>query len=168
MGQTAPGLIVRWSYHADALTKPLGYFTANGRPTDIVVLLPFLGTEESFMIDTGASTSWLFPDFCAKKGLVTSGPKIKGHGLGGVAVAFLTVLIPEVDFGFASVENWRVTVGAIPRVEEYNPKWQREGKRPIAGLIGSDLLFQLGAVIDYRNRTITFFKGPSSERSVSP
>jgi len=160
-------LSASWTSSAESVEMPLGVITSEGRLRDIVVMLPFLGKEEAFVVDTGAPSSWLSQEFCRMKGLVP-GHKIKTAGIGGAAAIFQIVAIPEVDLGFAVLRDWHLSTGTIPRVENDNPRWIAAGKPPMVGLLGADVLHAFGAAIDYSKMTITFKKKPNKAPEPTP
>lgn len=153
---TAPP-IVRWTSDEDAVELPLAVIVEKGEPTDVAVFLPFLGTEEAFVIDTGANRSWISEELGLAKNLPTDGT-VKALGLGNSKALFRKAVAPRIDLGFAVLERWTLTVGRIPSIDRRNVSWYKNGKPVIRGLIGADLLHALGATIDYREQKIRFRK----------
>lgn len=153
--------IVRWTNRDDSVALPLGIIVENGLPTDIAVFLPFLGTEEAFVIDTGASRSWISPELCAAKDLAAT-ETVKVTGLGGSKSVFRRTTAVRVDLGFAIVERWPLVVGTIPTIDRRNSHWRKTGQPVVVGLLGADLLHALEATIDYRQQEIRF-RRPGSQ-----
>lgn len=145
--------VVRWTSIKSTVALPFGVVVEDGAPTDLAVSLTFLGTEEIFVIDTGASRSWISPDLCLAKGLIAT-EDVVVHGLGDSKTVFRRTTTLQVDLGFVVVERWPLMVGSIPTIERRNLHWQRKGHAVIRGLLGADLLHALGATIDYRQQQI--------------
>lgn len=159
--------VVRWTSSADTVALPLGVIVENGVPTDIAVFLPFLGTDEAFVIDTGASRSWISPELCDAKGLASTG-EVKVTGLGDSKSVFRRTTAVSVDLGFAVVEQWPLIVGKIPTIARRNLHWRKKGQPVVAGLLGADLLHALEATIDYGQQQIRFRRPGSQADATAP
>ncbi len=159
--------VVRWTSGKSTVALPLAVVTEDDAPTDLAVFLPFLGTEELFVIDTGASRTWISPELCLIKGLVATEDVIV-QGLGSSKTVFKRTAATRVDLGFAVIEHWPLMVGKIPMIERRNSHWEREGLPVVRGLLGADLLHALGATIDYRERQIRFQRPGQGDRKPRP
>lgn len=136
----------------DVMAMELG---ENGADADMVVKIN--GTDAHFLVDTAASESLLAKEHLKDMGLTV--PKLPE----GVSLPVLGH-IEEMKLGSVTLKNLPLRVVSLSAQKLDSPA------RKIAGIIGSDLLSETGAVLDYTNKKIYFpdIEVDGSEFSIYP
>lgn len=99
---------------------------------------------DNIVIDTGASETILSPDVVEDIGLVAElGDVVNSfYGVGGSKHNFFTKKVNSIQIGSAKLSNIKMDFGLV------DPKGR------INGLLGLDLLIEIGATIDLKNLSI--------------
>jgi hypothetical protein len=131
----------------------------NGRLVFFSVELSIDGNRESFLVDSGSSSTAFTDEF-----LRTLRAKISGGHQGvvlgvGWSRKTKTIVLQSIDLGFARIDKLEVPNEDILSTM-FKEQLTSKGGRPLAGIIGVDMLVSLGASIDLANSTITFRKMP--------
>ncbi len=166
----APGKVfspvVTWT-GAVTTTLPLETITWDGRLIFFVVNVSMNGEEGAFMVDSGSNVTWLTDEFShavLAKGLVVASRQATINGVGG-AKRQNTVLLDSLDLGFARLHPVLIATGDTLRL--INATLAKKKERPLAGILGLNLLVPLGASLDLQKSTITFQKLPQPEPTKS-
>ncbi|MCL2130921.1 MAG: retroviral-like aspartic protease family protein [Lentimicrobiaceae bacterium] len=121
----------------------------------IVVNAALDGTVARLVVDTGASHSCLckktFKSIC-KKARTTKADAVLG--IGKCRLSNQLVSIPQFELGELVIEDYPFLMLPLSHI---NKMLQIIDLQPIQGLLGSDILFKYNAIIDYKERKITFF-----------
>jgi hypothetical protein len=141
--------------------------TMNGRLVFFVVELSINGKSESFLVDSGSSST-SFTDAFVR----TLKPKIFVGQMGvvyglGWSRKTNTILLDSIDLGFARVDGLEIPSTDILGMLFHQQLISKEG-RPLAGIVGVDLLVPLGASLDLARSTITFRRMPSPALDPAP
>lgn len=99
-----------------------------------------------FIFDTGAESTVVDSKYAAAAGLAASG-KTTGTGSAGTAVAGV---IKDADLKLAGLEATHLTMYSLP-LDVFSPGIGR----PIAGIIGNDIIGKVVAEIDYTNSRLS-------------
>jgi predicted aspartyl protease len=158
--------IVTWE-GVDATTLPMDTVTLDGRLVFLVVELSMNGNRESFLVDSGCSTTSFTNDFARTlKVKIAVGQTGVIYGLDWSRKAS-TVVLDTIDLGFARLDNLEIPsrdlLGMI-----FNQRITTTKGRSVAGIIGVDLLVPLGASLDLANLTITFRRMPGRSPDLKP
>ena len=151
----------------EATTLPLDTVTLGGRVAFFAVELSIDGNRESFLIDSGSSSTLFTDEFLRSlKGKVSGGQNSVIYGLGWSRKA-KTIMLSSIDLGFARLDRLEIPsqdmLGAM-----FNQELTSSNGRPIAGIIGVDMLVSLGASLDLVKSTITFQKIPTQSPDTTP
>lgn len=107
-----------------------------------------------FLIDTGASKTVLDAEFFTTH---YSKDKIQSTGqntssLHATVSESHTAVLPSIKIGTLSIDNFLV---AILSLDHVNTTYNSLGKKPIQGILGSDLLLHYQGKIDYKSLILT-------------
>ena len=163
----------RWSPPAvtwkgnEPTTLPLDTVTLGGRVAFFAVEFSIDGKRASFLIDSGSSSTLFTDEFLRSlKGKVSGGQNSVIYGLGWSRKA-KTIMLSSIDLGFARLDKLEIPsqdmLGAM-----FNQELTSSNGRPIAGIIGVDMLVSLGASLDLVKSTITFQKPPTQPPETTP
>lgn len=111
------------------------------------------GKEIPFIIDTGASCSMIDKEWAEKLNLKLnkSNGKTIGYGSSSFDLSIIKKLEIEIDG-----QVFKVSKAMCSDLSNVNKTLKREGAKPIAGLIGADILMKYKALIDYDKMTMKF------------
>jgi hypothetical protein len=151
--------IVMWE-GIEATTLPMETVTMDGRLVFFVVELSINGNRESFLVDSGCSSTSFTDAFVRTlKAKISVGQRGVIYGVDWSRKAN-TIVLDSIDLGFARVDNLEIPSRDILGTMFHNQLVSKKG-RPIAGIVGVDLLVPLGASLDLAESTITFRKMPN-------
>jgi predicted aspartyl protease len=110
-----------------------------------------------FLLDTGTETSLIDPALASELGLSTTDNLTLGtpNGEKTVARAFL----PTVTLGSASGSNLEVLVDGPETFATLDPK--------LRGILGQNFLSQFDLLLDYKQKQVTLFAGPSPDEVIT-
>lgn len=158
--------VATWS-GAEAITLPMDTVALDGRLVFFVVDLSVNGKRESFIVDSGSSSTSFTDAFVRTlRAKVFVGQMGVIYGLGWSRKTN-TILLDSIDLGFASVNKLEIPSTDILGMLFHQQLVSKEG-RPLAGIIGVDLLVPLGASLDLARSTITFRKVPIHSPDPAP
>jgi predicted aspartyl protease len=117
------------------------------------------GLPARLLIDTGASRSVFDTN---RFGRFVHGHEFKpdeklSAGLGTSSMQTMEVTLDELGLGEIVLKRLDTILLDMSHV---NGSYERLGLPQLDGVIGSDLLERLGAIVDYRKRRISFLKDP--------
>jgi len=154
--------VVTWK-GSEATTLPMDTVILDGRLVFFTVELSINGESESFLVDSGSSSTSFTDNFLRTLSPVLSaGQEGVIYGLGWSKKAN-TIMVDSIDLGFARINRLEIPNKDILGMM-FNQQLTSKGGRPLAGIIGVDLLAPLGASIDLAKSTITFRKMPGQPR----
>jgi len=158
--------IIAWN-GAESATLPMDTISMGGRVVFFIVELSIDGNKRSFIVDSGSSSTLFTAEFARTlKAGVSGGQQGVILGVGWSRTA-ATIMVDSMDLGFARLKRLEVPAEDILGVLFDRPIIAKDG-RPIAGIIGVDLLVPLGASIDLEKSTITFRKIPGRRPHPAP
>lgn len=123
------------------------------------------GSEGLWIIDTGASRTVFDLGLVAHYDQVeTDEELVKSAGIGAERLETTLGELHPFSLGEFRIEPLIV---ALIDLSHINRLYYHATEREICGLIGSDLLMQFNAVIDYRTLQLTLDPGPASNENAS-
>lgn len=151
----------------ETATLPLDTVSLNGRVVFFGVELSIDGYRETFLVDSGSSSTSFTDEFLRiLKSKISGGQNGVVYGLGW-SRKVNTIVIDSLDLGFARLKRLEIPNEDILGTMFYRQVISKNG-RPLAGIIGVDMLVALGASIDLGNSTITFRKMPNRPPDPTP
>ncbi len=112
------------------------------------MVLEFRGTSkviENVVIDTGAAETIISPDAVEDIGIIAelNDDVNSFYGVGGSLHSFFSKKVQKIQIGQVALDDVKIDFGVI------------DPRGNINGLLGLDLLIKLGAIIDFKNMTLT-------------
>lgn len=111
------------------------------------------GKKVPFFIDSGANHSVIDSKWANKLNLKLNKSDIRIGGYGESTLKTSTIKNLEIEFGG---KVFKTSKALCVDMSNANKSLKREGAKPIAGLIGADILLKYKAVIDYDKMTMKF------------
>lgn len=139
------------------ITKvPLRFLSIEGDGYHLQARIKINGKSALVIVDTGASRT-VFDKSEIEKYLKSE--KIAEHdklstGLGTNSMQSQFVVINKLELGKIRLENFEAVILDLKHV---NQTYSTIGIKPIAGVLGSDVLVAFNAVIDFKNRVMTLY-----------
>ncbi len=128
--------------------------TLQGDGHHIVVKVELLNRIFHMVVDTGASKTVLDRDMLHEAGISQEDlihSDIKSSGLGTNDMQSHMLDIPYFRMSDWVVKNIRVAVLDLSTI---NYAYAQLNFKPVIGVLGGDILFKYGAIINYKNRTL--------------
>ena len=135
---------------------PLKIFAIEDDGFHAKVFIEVNGKEACMILDTGASrtvfdeneiTNFIGDNFIQKNDRLSS-------GLGTSTMASKKVVIEEMKLDKIKIENYDATILDLSHV---NQSYQKLGLSSVDGILGSDILNDYKAIIDYGNKELKLF-----------
>ncbi len=105
--------------------------------------------EGDFIIDTGASVTVIDRNTPFSHEAIADVPEINSGGVSGRIEEVKLVNLPTFQIGDYTIENLHA---AVIDLDYVNTLYEKQLRRRISGLLGSDFLVKFKAVIDYENK----------------
>lgn len=105
--------------------------------------------EGDFIIDTGASVTVIDRNTPFSHEAIADVPEINSGGVSGRIEEVELVNLPTFQIGDYTIENLHA---AVIDLDYVNTLYEKQLRRRISGLLGSDFLVKFKAVIDYENK----------------
>lgn len=107
-----------------------------------------------FILDTGASNCCVCFENTEKFNLITFETKVKAAGAGAINLETLQSKKNTLEIGKIKIKKFELVLINMQHIKQSLVSFY---KKPIDGVIGSDILIKTNALIDYRKKTITLF-----------
>ena len=105
--------------------------------------------EGDFIIDTGASVTVIDRNTPFSHEAIADIPEINSGGVSGRIEEVKLVNLPTFQIGDYTIENLHA---AVIDLDYVNTLYEKQLRRRISGLLGSDFLVKFKSVIDYENK----------------
>ena len=128
--------------------------TLQGDGHHIIVEVELFDKTFHMVVDTGASKTVLDRDMLQEAGISPQDlihSDIKSSGLGTNDMQSYTLDIPYLRISTWIVKNIQVAVLDLSTI---NYAYAQLNFKPVIGVLGGDILFKYGAIINYKNRTL--------------
>jgi hypothetical protein len=145
-----------WKNTEQSVVYKLGSLGSSNEVENITVTLNLNGEGCTFVIDTGAASSWFSEAYVSSHKLDVLKSGYHAKGLGGANAHFKLIRFRNAEFDFAKVSDWLVISGKIPSIDDDANLPTKLGYPKIVGILGSDILSYYRAVLDYSKMEITF------------
>jgi|ERR1043165_9560778 hypothetical protein len=134
-------------------TIPFKIIDISGEGFHLMLKVKINGKPASLIIDTGASKSVFDKARIAKfvKKESFQAHESLSSGLGTNSMTSEITTIKKLRIGGLEVENYKTVVLDLSHV---NVSYEQVGLKPVDGVLGSDILLQHHAVIDYEKKTL--------------
>ena len=115
----------------------------------LIVPVQIGSIEGDFIIDTGASVTVIDRNTPFSHEAIADVPEINSGGVSGRIEEVKLVNLPTFQIGDYTIENLHA---AVIDLDYVNTLYEKQLRRRISGLLGSDFLVKFKAVIDYENK----------------
>ena len=137
-------------------TLPIEIFPIEDDGYHLKITLFINGNPARMILDTGASRT-VFDE--TRVGVFVDKNYIEGQdrlstGLGTNTMESKQVMLDEFQIGELTIKDYNAAVLDLTHV---NQSYERLALKPIDGVLGSDILFDYKAVIDYEKRELVLF-----------
>ncbi len=115
------------------------------------------GIEGNFILDTGASSSCVGTQFAEKYNLNPENSEYKAAGAGAIDMETYEAKIDTLNIDGVNIEKENIILFDLTQINE---ALSQHDACNIDGIIGADILEQLGAIINYAEKAVYLKENP--------